>query len=67
MEPEDTGEFTLSLRIPAWAKGASACVNGVAQAMTTERGYLKITRAWAKGDTVRSPSIKRVISGALRW
>ena len=52
VEPEDTGEFTLSLRIPAWAKGASACVNSVAQAMTTERGYLKITRAWAKGDTV---------------
>jgi DUF1680 family protein len=52
VDPEDTGEFTLSLRIPAWAKGASARVNGVAQAMTTERGYLKIRRSWAKGDTV---------------
>lgn len=52
VEPEGTSEFTLSLRIPAWAKGASATVNGKAQAMTVERGYLKITRAWAKGDTV---------------
>ncbi len=52
VDPAGTGDFTLSLRVPAWAKGASASVNGQAQSMTVERGYLKITRAWAKGDTV---------------
>ncbi|MBC7478952.1 MAG: glycoside hydrolase family 127 protein [Pseudorhodobacter sp.] len=50
--PQDCAAFTLSLRIPAWAKGASASVNGVDVPMTVERGYLKITRTWAKGDTV---------------
>lgn len=50
--PEGTGEFTLSLRIPAWAEGATASVNGTSMAMETTRGYLKITRAWAEGDVV---------------
>ena len=46
-------EFTLSLRIPSWCAGASASVNGARVAMETERGYLKITRDWAAGDTVK--------------
>jgi DUF1680 family protein len=52
LDPEGTADFTLSLRIPAWAKGASARLNGRPVAMTVERGYLKITRTWAKGDAV---------------
>ena len=43
--------FTLSLRIPAWAKGATASVNGQAIPVTTERGYLRIHRQWGD-DTV---------------
>ena len=50
--PDTPRAFTLSLRIPAWATGARARVNGVETAMITERGYLKITRHWTKGDTV---------------
>lgn len=42
--------FTLSLRIPAWAQGATAKVNGVDIPVTTERGYLRIHRQW--GDDV---------------
>ncbi|MCW1918941.1 glycoside hydrolase family 127 protein [Rhodobacter sp. KR11] len=38
--------FTLSLRIPAWAKGATATVNGAPVPMTTERGYLRLHRHW---------------------
>jgi uncharacterized protein len=52
LDPEGTGEFTLSLRIPAWAEGATARLNGKALKVETERGYLKIRRAWAKGDRV---------------
>ena len=52
VDPDAKREFTLSLRIPAWAKGATARVNGVAVIMKTERGYLKLTRRWAKGDKV---------------
>ena len=50
--PATPTTFTLSLRIPAWAKGATARVNGTDLTMTTDRGYLKITRRWTKGDKV---------------
>ena len=52
LDPENTAAFTLSLRIPAWAKGATARVNGLGVPMTPDHGYLKITRSWAKGDRV---------------
>ena len=52
VDPEGAGAFTLALRIPGWAKGATARVNGANVPMQTERGYLKLTRAWAKGDKV---------------
>jgi len=50
--PEGTGEFTLSLRVPAWCEDASAKLNGAELPIKTERGYLKIRRAWHKGDIV---------------
>ena len=52
LNPRGTADFTLALRIPSWAKGATARVNGQSVAMVTERGYLKLRRAWAKGDVV---------------
>ena len=52
VDPKNAGPFTLSLRIPAWARGARAQVNGQPVPMHPERGYLKINRNWAKGDTV---------------
>ncbi|MFO1143769.1 MAG: glycoside hydrolase family 127 protein [Amaricoccus sp.] len=52
--PEATQRFALRLRIPAWAEGATAAVNGaavaVAQAVTD--GYLDLTRDWTPGDVV---------------
>ena len=49
VDPEARQRFSLRLRIPAWAKGASATVNGdpVDLAASTERGYLGITRDWS--------------------
>jgi len=52
LNPQGTAPFTLALRIPSWAKGATAQINGQSVAMVTERGYLKVHRAWAKGDVV---------------
>ena len=52
LDPEGADPFTLALRIPGWAKGATAKVNGKAVLMSAERGYLKLTRTWAKGDKV---------------
>ena len=53
LDPEGAGPFTLALRIPGWAGGATATVNGAPVNMAgVERGYLKITRTWAAGDLV---------------
>ena len=52
LDPEGTRDFTLALRIPNWAKGATAKVNGAPVLMAIERGYLKIIRKWARGDRV---------------
>lgn len=52
--PEAPAEFALKLRIPGWAQGASASVNGEAVAMepATVNGYLTILRRWQAGDVV---------------
>ena len=53
LDPAGAGPFTLALRIPGWAGGATATVNGAPVNMAgVERGYLKITRTWAAGDLV---------------
>ena len=52
LDPQGTDAFTLALRIPGWAKGASVRVNGQSVPMETERGYLKLHRTWSKGDVV---------------
>ncbi len=46
--------WTLSLRIPAWCRGATVEVGGVPRAAIPDaRGYLRIERGWASGDVVR--------------
>jgi len=46
--------WMLSLRIPAWCRGATVEVAGVERDATADaRGYLRIERAWARGDVVR--------------
>ncbi|MEO5805440.1 beta-L-arabinofuranosidase domain-containing protein [Devosia sp.] len=54
IDPEQSSEFTLKLRIPAWADGTKVAVNGTAIdiATNTDKGYLAIKRTWAKGDSV---------------
>ena len=44
--------FDLRLRIPDWAEGATASVNGEPVELNIERGYARIHRLWAKGDAV---------------
>ena len=43
--------FTLSLRIPSWAREATVKVNGQPVPVTVERGYLRLHRDWSD-DTV---------------
>lgn len=58
-----SGSWTMRVRIPAWATGATVAVNGTVQAIATTPGtYASLTRSWASGDqvTVRLPMAVRI-------
>src|SRR5271154_4210651 len=52
IDPEAPSSFDLKLRIPGWAKGATAAVNGEPTALAATNGYATIHRVWRKGDAV---------------
>jgi uncharacterized protein len=54
VRPDAPHRFSLKLRIPGWARGATASVNGEAMdaGAATTRGYLDITREWSDGDVI---------------
>ena len=54
IEPEAPHEFTLRLRIPAYATGARARINdaGVDVGDNLVKGYLELRRRWQPGDFV---------------
>ncbi|HVY19669.1 MAG TPA: beta-L-arabinofuranosidase domain-containing protein [Bauldia sp.] len=54
IDPVEAGEFTLRLRIPAFAREAKARINGAGIDVSGNlvRGYLEIRRTWNPGDTV---------------
>lgn len=54
VNPEESGEFTLALRIPGWCRSAELMVNGtgVDVASHLDKGYVKLTRTWSPGDVV---------------
>jgi len=46
-------EFSVSLRIPAWARGAAVSVNGVRGSLKPEPGsFAEIRRTWKTGDRI---------------
>jgi DUF1680 family protein len=50
--PKSPARFAVSLRIPAWARGANLKVNGETLGLSdvSADGYIRIERDWAKGD-----------------
>ncbi|ASW55346.1 beta-L-arabinofuranosidase domain-containing protein [Plantactinospora sp. KBS50] len=58
------GSWTMRIRIPAWAAGATVSVNGTAQNISTTPGsYAALTRSWTSGDTV---TVRLPMTVALR-
>lgn len=55
VEPEQTVEFALRLRVPAWCRSARLEVNGtqVDIEAVMDRGYAHVKRRWQKGDEVK--------------
>ena len=52
LDPAAPAAFDLKLRIPGWAKGATAAVNGEQLALVPDTGYATIHRLWRKGDAI---------------
>lgn len=48
--PDVPYAFPLQLRIPAWATGATATLNGIAVEAVTPGTFLKLQRTWRAGD-----------------
>jgi DUF1680 family protein len=51
IEQAPPAPWTLSLRVPAWAEGASLSVNGTAQAVVPG-SYAPVRRSWQSGDVL---------------
>src|SRR5580765_6464137 len=51
--PARASDFTLHLRIPAWADSAQVAVNGKAVVGIKPGEYLPVERRWTSGDVVR--------------
>ena len=58
---QSPGRWTLRLRIPAWATGATVDAGG--EVVSVEPGYAEIGREWADGDVVvlRLPMAARLL------
>ena len=53
LEETSARPWTLALRVPGWCTGASVRVNGrETTSSATPSGYLRLERAWARGDVV---------------
>ncbi len=52
--PERTAQFSILLRVPAWADALSVRVNGgdAGAHGAAPRGYLALDRTWTKGDEI---------------
>ena len=58
--------WALRLRIPAWADGVSARINGRAiEGMAGAGGYLNLSRAWKAGDRVELELPMRLTAEAM--
>lgn len=57
--------FELALRIPNWCYSYQVSVNGESQTVTSQDGYVILSREWSEGDTVQltlSMPVERIIS-----
>ena len=45
-------KFALKIRVPKWAEGMTASVNGSPVSSKTEGGYMVVNRKWQDGDVI---------------
>jgi DUF1680 family protein len=72
LNPDRERNFVLALRIPSWAKGATAIINGTPiEALVSPGKYLEVSRAWKPRDEIvlnfpMIPSLHRRSSVSLQ-
>ena len=52
LNPAQPVAFTLSLRVPGWAKGYTFSVNGDPVEVQPVKGYVRLERRWEPGDRI---------------
>lgn len=52
VEPSNSTEFCVRLRLPSWSANAKCSVNGKSIDGVVTGRYLDIERTWSKGDTI---------------
>ena len=53
VDPSKPAPFVLMLRVPHWSRRTRASINGRSLARPDSGRYLRLERAWQKGDTIR--------------
>jgi DUF1680 family protein len=53
VDPDQSREFTLSLRIPGWSERTRLTINGKPQPDVSPQTYMRLRRRWQAGDVVR--------------
>lgn len=51
--PDRSAEFGIALRIPGWADGFALAINEEPVSVDPEKGYVRLSRRWQKGDRIR--------------
>lgn len=52
VETDAPRRFELALRVPGWCRGFALAINGQAQALVPENGYVVVEREWRAGDQI---------------
>ncbi|HVU13135.1 MAG TPA: beta-L-arabinofuranosidase domain-containing protein [Phototrophicaceae bacterium] len=52
VQVDSPARFDIALRIPDWCRDFKLEVNGAAQSVSPERGYVVLSRQWSSGDQI---------------
>jgi DUF1680 family protein len=65
VNPASPLEFPISLRVPAWAEGATIAVNRIPEPAPKAGSFAQITRTWRAGDRIEV--VLPMVPRASRW
>jgi len=65
LDPDQQATFPVSFHIPGWCARPEIAINGTVCPAAADHGFLRVERAWKKGDIVRLcfPMVSKVEKG----